>query len=239
MKPVIGILSHIGPHNTSPLGISTLGNTYVVSITKADGVPVILPVKIDEADMEPYLNMCDGFLFSGGIDISPSYYNEEPHLKLGQTSLDLDKTQITFMQKALKTGKPILGICRGHQVLTVATGGTLYQDLSEHEGTYVKHFQETHNGDYSHKVTLEPDSLISGLFDKTIYTNSFHHQSAKDLGEGVRAIAYSQDHIIEAIQVENHKFALGIQWHPEAMFAHGDESMRPIFDAFISACKSK
>lgn len=239
MKPVIGILSHITPHNTSPLGISTLGNTYVVSIEKADGVPVILPVFMEEENMDAYLDMCDGFLFSGGIDISPSYYNEEPHLKIGQTSLNLDRTQIPFMQKALKTGKPILGICRGHQVLTVATGGNLYQDLSEHEGTCVKHFQETHNGDYSHTVTLESDSLISDLFEHTIYTNSFHHQAAKDLGEGVRAIAYSQDHVIEAIQVENHKFALGIQWHPEAMFAHGDESMRPIFDAFVNACKNK
>ena len=101
MKPVIGILSHIGPHSTSPLGISTLGNTYVVSVAKADGVPVILPVIIDEADMAPYLAMCDGFFFSGGNAISPSYFNEEPHLKLGSTNLELDKTQITFMQKAL------------------------------------------------------------------------------------------------------------------------------------------
>ena len=151
MKPVISIVSHVATVK-SPLGTTSLGNSYVVSIEKTGGTPLILPCYIRESDMDTYLSLCDGFLFSGGIDISPSYYNEEPHVKLGATDHALDESQITFMKKVLDRGKPVLGICRGHQVLTVASGGTLYQDLSEHEGTYIKHFQETAIGDTSHKI---------------------------------------------------------------------------------------
>mgnify|MGYP003304190640 CR=1 FL=1 len=236
MKPVIGILSHIGTAK-SPLGSSSLGNSYVVSIEKAGGIPIILPCYVNEANMDTYLNLCDGFLFSGGIDISPSYYNEEPHLKLGATDLTLDKGQLTFMKKILDHNIPVLGICRGHQVLTVASGGTLYQDLSEHEGTYIKHFQETENGDYSHKVYFEPESILYDMFGEWTYGNSYHHQATRTTGPDTKVIARSEDQIIEAIQIESKRFALGIQWHPEAMFSHGNESMRSIFEAFVNACR--
>ena len=237
MKPVIGIVSHVATVK-SPLGTTSLGKSYVVSIEKTGGTPLILPCYIRESDMDTYLSLCDGFLFSGGIDISPSYYNEEPHVKLGATDHALDESQITFMKKVLDRGKPVLGICRGHQVLTVASGGTLYQDLSEHEGTYIKHFQETAIGDTSHKIYFEPDSILHDIFGDWIYGNSYHHQSTKDIGPDVKITAYAEDKIVEAIQIQSLKFALGIQWHPEAMFAHGDETMRPLFEAFINACKT-
>ena len=236
MKPVIGIISHIDTAR-SPLGASSLGNTYVNSIEAVGGIPIILPCYINADNMNTYLNMCDGFLFSGGIDISPSYYNEEPHLKLGATDLALDEGQITFMRKVLDANIPVLGICRGHQVLTVASGGTLYQDLSEHEGLYIKHTQETPNGNYSHKIYFEPDSILYSIFGDWTYGNSYHHQAAKSTGPDARIIAYSEDRIPEAIQITSKDFALGVQWHPEAMFAHGDERMRPVFEAFVDACR--
>lgn len=236
MKPVIGIISHIDTAR-SPLGTSSLGNTYVNSIEAVGGMPIILPCYINADNMDDYLKLCDGFLFSGGIDISPSYYNEEPHLKLGATDLALDEGQITFMRKVLEANIPVLGICRGHQVLTVATGGTLYQDLSEHEGTYIKHSQETVNGNYSHKIYFEPGSILHSIFGDWTYGNSYHHQATKSIGPDVRITAYSEDRIPEAIQIGSKAFALGVQWHPEAMYAHGDERMRPLFEAFIQACK--
>ena len=238
MKPVIGIVSHIGSAK-SPLGTTFVGNSYVVSIEKTGGTPLIFPCYMNESDMDTYLKHCDGFLFCGGMDISPSYYNEEPHIKLGETDHALDKSQITFMKKILERNKPVLGICRGHQVLTVASGGSLYQDLSEHEGTSVKHFQQTAIGDSSHKIFFEPNSILHDLFGDWIYGNSYHHQATKSVGPEVKITAYSEDKIVEAIQVESKRFALGIQWHPEAMFAHGNETMRPLFDAFINACTTK
>lgn len=237
MKPIIGIVSNVGPAK-SPLGVTSLGNSYVVSIEKAGGTPLILPCYMQPSDMDTYLTLCDGFLFSGGIDIAPSYYKEEPHLKLGETNAALDEAQISFMQKVLTHGKPVLGICRGHQVLTVASGGTLYQDLSEHEGTYIKHAQETVMGDISHKIFFKPDSILHDIFGDWIYGNSYHHQSTKAVGPDVKVVAYSEDQIVEAIQVTSQKFALGVQWHPEVMFAHGNESMRPLFEAFINACNA-
>lgn len=236
MKPIIGIAAHLNNECKSPLGQSHLGNTYVVSISKVGGIPVILPTIMDEDDMERYISLCDGFLFSGGIDISPAFYGEDSHIKLGATSQALDKAQLPLMKKIIAARKPVLGICRGHQVLNVATGGTLYQDLSEKDGVYVKHFQETDPGDISHQVFLHPDSILSTVFENTIYTNSYHHQAVKTTGPDVRIIAHSKDDIVEAIQLENYPFGLGIQWHPEAMFAHGDESMRPIFESFVKAC---
>lgn len=235
MKPIIGIVAHLNNECKSPLGQSHLGNTYVVSINKAGGIPVIIPTTINEDDMERYITLCDGFLFSGGIDISPAFYGEDSHIKLGATSQALDKVQIPLMKKVIAAKKPVLGICRGHQVLNVASGGTLYQDLSEKEGVYVKHFQDTDPGDISHQVFLESESILSTVFEKTIYTNSYHHQAVKTTGPNVKIIAHSKDDIVEAIQLEDYPFGLGIQWHPEAMFAHGDESMRPIFELLVSA----
>lgn len=237
MKPIIGIVSHIGTAN-SPLGTTSVGNPYIVSLERTGGTPIIFPCYMNESDMDTYLNLCDGYLFIGGMDISPSYYKEEPHLKLGDTDLALDKSQITFMKKVLEADKPVLGICRGHQVLTVASGGSLYQDLSEHEGACIKHFQQTALGDTSHKIYFEPDSILYDIFGECVYGNSYHHQATKDVGPDVKVIAYSSDNIIEAIQLKSKKFALGIQWHPEALFAHGNESMRPIFEAFVNACKN-
>ena len=153
MKPVIGLTSHIDKAQNSPLGKSSIGNTYVESIMNSGGIPIILPVFIPESEMESYINLCDGFLFSGGIDISPNYYDEDAHEKLGETLAELDRTQIPFMQKVLAAKKPVLGICRGCQVLNVACGGTLYQDLSEHSGTYIKHFQKTGPSDISHQLS--------------------------------------------------------------------------------------
>lgn len=236
MKPIIGITAHIDKAKNSPLGRSSIGNTYVDSITKAGGIPIILPVFISHSEMEEYLKICDGFLFSGGIDISPQFYNEDAHEKLGETLMDLDRSQIPLMKKVLGIKKPVLGICRGIQVLNVACGGSLYQDLSEHEGTFVKHFQATGPGDVSHQVLLEQNSLISPLFSEKIWVNSYHHQAVKDPGNGVKIIAHSLDGIVEAIQIEDYPYGLGVQWHPEAMFAHGDLSMKPLFESFVQAC---
>lgn len=235
MNPIIGIVSTLASAS-SHLGQSAIGNTYPISITKAGGVPVILPALMEPALMDMYLGFCDGFLFSGGIDISPCFYGEEPHPKLGATNYALDDSQIPFMKKVLASGKPVLGICRGHQVLNVAAGGTLYQDLSEYDDLKIKHIQETGMGDFSHKVFLEKDSILTPIFEPVFYTNSYHHQAVKEVGPNVKIIARSQDQVVEAIQLENYGFGLGIQWHPEAMFAHGNESMRPIFEAFVQAC---
>lgn len=237
MKPLIGIMAHLLP-DKGVFGHSHIGNTYVRSVTMAGGVPVILPTTMSSEERKRLIDLCDGFLFSGGIDISPSFYGEDAHTKLGETNLAFDQVQIPMMQEILKVKKPVLGICRGHQLLNVACHGTLYQDISEIPDTYIKHFQQTAPGDISHQVFLEPSSILSDLYKtETIMVNSYHHQAVKKTGEGIRPIAYSADGVVEAIELLDYPFALGIQWHPEAMFSTGNESMRPIFESFVHASK--
>ena len=150
----------------------------------------------------------------------------------------LDRCQIPLMQKAIRARKPILAICRGHQILNVVCGGTLYQDNTLHGGEVFKHFQSADRSDYCHMVHIEPGSTLHTLFGDQIWTNSFHHQSVKDLGRGLRVTARAEDGIVEAIELEDYPFGLGIQWHPEGMFEEED-SMHPLFEAFIQACTSR
>ena len=238
MKPVIGVMAHLKT-DMGPLGHSHTGNTYIESINKVGGIPVMIPTMLNgEEDMEQLIDQLDGFLFTGGIDVCPSFYGAESHRLLGKSDSRLDKLQIPFAQKVIAARKPVLGICRGHQVLNVACGGTLYQDLSEIEGVQLKHFQDAGYGDIAHKVTIEPDTILSRLYeDRQIWVNSFHHQAVKDFGKNIRLAATSSDGVVEAIEIEDYPFGLGLQWHPESMFGVGVESMRPIFEAFVNACR--
>lgn len=235
MKPVIGIVAHLN-NEKGPFGHSHIGNTYILSVSKAGGIPAVIPTVLSEEEQEKLISLFDGFLFTGGIDISPSFYGEDAHQKLGATDSSLDQLQIPFLQKVLKTGKPVLGICRGNQVLNVACGGTLYQDISEIPNTYIKHFQESKPGDTSHRVSIQPGSILAELYGNEIVVNSYHHQAVRDCGRSVIPIAYSADGVVEAIQLKDYPYGLGIQWHPEMMFSMGDDSMRPLFESFIQAC---
>lgn len=237
MKPVIGIMANINDINDVP-GFTHLNNTYVISVSKAGGVPIVIPTRLTDTELAQIVQLCDGFLFSGGIDVSPSFYGEDAHEKLGATSCSLDQIQLSLMKGVMAAKKPVLGICRGHQILNVACGGTLYQDLSESKNTYIKHRQQTPQGEVSHRITIEPDSMLSQLLGTEVMVNSYHHQSVKKLGHNVVITAWSADGIAEAIELKDYPFAIGVQWHPEVMVAFGDRTMCPLFEALVQAsCK--
>ena len=126
MKPVIGITAHIMSEESSlshePFGHSHIGNTYVIAVSKSGGIPIIIPSSLNKEERAKMVELCDGFLFSGGLDISPSFYNEDAHLNLMRTNISFDNRQIGLMKDVLLSGKPVLGICRGHQVMNVACG---------------------------------------------------------------------------------------------------------------------
>lgn len=210
-----------------------INETYVDAIRRTGGLPFLLPTVTDPELLDSYVASMDGFLFSGGLDVSPSFYGENPHRLLSDTSLFTDRCQIPLMQKIIAARKPFLAICRGHQVLNVACGGTLYQDVTLH-GEVIKHFQATDTGDFSHKVTIEKGSRLHELLGDTAWTNSFHHQSVKDLGMGLIITARADDGIVEAVELTDYPYGLGIQWHPEAMFPVED-SMRPLFAGLVEA----
>lgn len=237
MLPKIGITTFNQSHPKNGSPYTALSDTYINAVTRTGGIPYMLPIMTDDAMLDTYVADMDGFIFSGGMDISPCCYGEDPHPLLGDTSLRYDRCQIPLMQKVIAARKPFLAICRGSQVLNVACGGTLYQDNSLHGGETLKHVQATERGDYSHLVYLEPGNTFHRLFGDTVRTNSYHHQSVKDLGQGLMICGRSGDGIVEAIELIDYPYGLGIQWHPEMMFCTED-SMRPLFEELIkAACK--
>lgn len=227
--PLIGIVSVL---DDSPVPKTFTNINYPQAVIKGGGLPVLIPVTKDDSLLNHYTELCDGFLFSGGIDISPCRYGELPSRLLGPTSLLLDDYQIPLMRKVIQSGKPLLAICRGIQVLNVACGGTLYQDVTEFSPNVGKHMQETSRGDISHPVTLEEGTILSQMFGTRIWTNSYHHQSLKQIGSRLKVAAMSDDGLVEAVELTDYGFGVGVQWHPESMLAVSDD-MLPLFQALI------
>ncbi len=235
MKPRIGITTFPMTNPTSGLPRDALNAAYSDAVVKSGGVPFLIPNVTDEDLLDTIVNTLDGFVVSGGFDVSPLLYNEQPHSKLGETYVYTDHCHIGITKKAIAAKKPFFGICRGHQVLNVACGGTLFQDVGIY-GDVIKHVQTGSYSDISHVVKVKKGSKLFELYGEEMLTNSFHHQSVKVLGEGLTAVAHASDGIIEAIELQNHPFCMGVQWHPEAMLT-AEDSMKKLFEAFINACK--
>lgn len=235
MKPIIGIFSVIGFSGSAERSCVNTG--YINSVAKAGGLPVLIPVITDEALLKQYADMCDGFLFAGGIDVSPCFFNEQPTQLNGENSIRLDNFQLPLARLVVEKRKPYLGICRGIQLINVALGGSLYQDVHEFKPDVIKHQQQTDRGDISHIVKAEPDSLIGKLFGSEFWVNSYHHQSVKAIGDGLRVTATAPDGIIEALEAVDYPFGVSVQWHPEIMCEHTGD-MYELFESFVNACRS-
>lgn len=212
-----------------------LNNDYITAIVQAGGIPYIIPIVEDEDVIAEQIKNIDGLLLSGGQDVNPLLYNEEPRRELGIISKKRDFFDTCLIKNAMKAKKPILGICRGYQMLNVVNGGALYQDLKYSENSYIKHNQNHSPNMTTHSVIIEDNSRLRKFFDKTILVNSFHHQAIKKVAENFKIAAMAKDGIIEAIESkdEDH-FMVGVQWHPE-MLAKDNENMNNLFKAFIKA----
>lgn len=239
-KPLIGVLGSIIIDKGGMFPgyeRAYVNNDYIVSVVKAGGIPVIIPVIEDEELIEEQIKDVDGIIISGGYDVNPLSYGDEPHAKLGFIYPKRDKFDICAVKAAYKLGKPILGICRGNQILNVAFGGTLYQDISLIDGAYIKHTQESQPGSIGHSVHVKKETKLYDIFKEDIVTNSFHHQAVKDIAKGFSVSALSKDGVIEAIEKDGEDFIMGIQWHPEMMTAAGDKNMLKIFEKLVEESK--
>lgn len=233
-KPIIGIITVLDAGAVPRISVNV---NYTNAVIRGGGLPVLVPVTREPELLKGYLSLCSGFLFSGGQDISPCRYGELPSRLLGPTSLLLDDYQISLMKMVLEAKKPFAAICRGIQVLNVACGGTLYQDLTEFSPTVSKHMQETDRGDISHPVSIKEGTILHRLFGERIWTNSYHHQSLKQVAGRLRVAARSDDGVVEAVEVRDYPFGLGLQWHPEAMLC-ADDTMLPLFEELVKAAQS-
>lgn len=225
MKPLIGITPSFG--QTAYYESNT---AYSKAIKKAKAVPIITPYDADRKQLFKHL---DGLILSGGGDIDPFYWGEEPQEGLGEVSPIRDRWELEACKYALKIGMPLLGICRGAQVLAIATGGRVCQDIKTIDKNSLLHMQTAPKQYPSHSVDILKDSILEGIFQKSsIRVNSFHHQSIREVGKGIQICAKARDGLIEAIE-QRSPFVLGVQWHPELM-AEGEKSHQKIFSVFVN-----
>lgn len=227
-KKKIAIVSNIYDA-TDRMGINS---DYIYSIVNAGAHPIIFSLIDDEDYMEAILESVDGIVIPGGVDIDPLIYGEEPLELQGSIDPIRDIFDLKIIDKAIKLNKGILAICRGHQSLNVYFGGTLYQDIGYGYENPLKHSQTANKEHGTHTVDCIKGSKLHDVFGEKVITNSYHHQSIKDLGQGVIATAYSKDGVIEGIEVLGHDKILSVQWHPEKMLK--SEEMRKLFKYFIN-----
>jgi len=234
MKPKIGITCNVANKNSD--FYTNIHYRNIDVIYKAGGLPIILPSTGEEC--EEYLDILDGIYFSGGIDVNPMFFGEDPICGIGSTNIERDKFEIELYKKAVRIDRPMLGICRGMQVINIAAGGTIYQDLSAQLPNCICHSQGgSPRSDYFHKILIEENSKLYNIYkNKEIYTNTFHHQSIKDVAPGFKITAKTKDGVIEAIESINNRYIVAVQWHPEHMYYAHDEHFE-IFKSFVDECK--
>ena len=217
-------------------GNITLNQDYVDAVFRAGALPVLLPLTEDEAVMREMLCRMDGLLVTGGADVGPDVYGEEKLPCCGETEPRRDRFELPLCRMALEKDMPILAVCRGHQVLSCALGGTLYQDIAEQFSPELKHPQYDIPRDKVHEMTVEEGSLLHRITGLTRFgVNSRHHQAIKVPGAGLKVIAHAPDGLIEAVELPGKRFVLGVQWHPEALSDRYAEA-QALFNAFVGAC---
>ena len=241
MKPYIGIsCGEFRDRDWCPPA-NFLRKTYTDAIVAAGGIPLIIPVLEDLEVLRAIYDRLDGILISGGGDIDPRNYAEAPLPGLGPTDLARDDLELPLARWAVEEAKPILGICRGSQVINVALGGTLYQDIPSQIKTSVIHDSSFTRQDWTymaHDLRLDPDSKLAQVFGTTSFmTNSLHHQSLKEIAPGLKAVGWAPDGVIEAIEGEGECFLVGVQCHPEALQASADPRWRALFGEFVQSCQ--
>lgn len=245
--PIIGVTTQtLQAIDGIPAGLpqsDVMNQRYYTAVAQAGGAPVLIPLLEDELEaLEAVYEACDGILLPGGVDMDPIHFNEKPHDKLGRTDSARDKVEMQVTRWAVRDRKPLLGLCRGLQVINVTLGGSLYQDLEAQCPAGLKHdYFPTHGFQRSylaHDVQLANGTRLRQLMDQeTIPVNSMHHQGIRTLAPGLSASAVAPDGLIEAVESLDDHFLVGVQWHPE-VFEMSDPQTSRLFHAFIDAARS-
>lgn len=236
-KPVIGISADINVEEAGNFPGHRQTFVYednVKSVEAAGGLPVVLSVTTDEAIIKQLAEEIDGLLLTGGADVNPLEYGEEPLENQGMISPERDQFEIALVKAVIDLKKPVFAICRGIQIMNIAYGGTLHQDLAYISKETSKHKQNSlRPGDESHTVFIKKDSYLYELFGDEVMTNSFHHQAIKEVAKGFKVTAASKDGIVEGIQKEGDCSVAGVQWHPEWMVGDHHEHMLKLFKHLV------
>lgn len=233
-KPLILVTADYNYANNA----SSIKNLYCEALEQAGAAPVVLPLSENVDLLDIYIDKCDGLMVSGGQDIDAAYYGEDNMPYNGEISPYRDIMELKLIKKAILANKPVLGICRGIQVVNAAMGGTLYQDIYEQvkDRQLIKHSQNAPRWHATHQVVIRKNSFMWDVFKtEKVSVNSFHHQAVKDIAPGFEVTAWSEDGIIEAIEYSKTNFAVGVQWHPEDLWKR-DALQRELFKGFVNRC---
>ncbi len=234
MKRVIGLIPLVDEARDSLWMLPG----YMDGVTAAGGLPVMLPLNGDEADLDRLCGLCDGFLLTGGHDVCPEFYGQQRLPACGATSAERDAMEAGVLRRAMAANKPVLGICRGIQFINAALGGTLWQDLPTQRPSEISHAQKAPYDAPAHSVGILPGTPLARLLGvDTLQVNSYHHQAVRDLAPALRPMALSPDGLVEAVWHPAQDFLWAVQWHPEFAWK-SDPAALAIFRAFVRACDS-
>lgn len=245
-RPTIGVTTQtLQAIDGIPAGLPTsvvMNQRYYEAVADAGGAPVLIPLMDDMDALRGSYDACDGILIPGGVDMDPATYGEAPHEKLGRVDPQRDRAEMQLTRWCIDDRKPLLGLCRGLQVINVVQGGTLFQDIGAQFGGAIRHDYFPNYGferDYlSHDVVVAPSSRLRSLVAlERLPVNSMHHQGVKQLGAGLVACAIAPDGLIEAVESPNGHWMIGVQWHPE-VFEHDDPHTRDLFRGFVNAART-
>jgi putative glutamine amidotransferase len=228
-RPVIGVA------DTYRDGTCYVPRTYIDAILKSGGIPVVMPLMRDDSMIVELLKSVDGIIFPGGGDFDPAYYHEKPIPQMGSVNAPRDTFEMRLLHLAAENGVPVLGICRGLQLINIAFGGSLYQDIpAQYYDKSVSHRQKKSNNEPSHSVIVEDSTVFSKIVgEKILMVNSAHHQAVKRLADGFTISGKAADGIVEAMEkMDSTHWILGVQFHPEQLI-HKDKTLLKIFQGFI------
>jgi putative glutamine amidotransferase len=236
-RPTIGVVGALFERKGAA-PISGIGRTYLEAIEAGGGIPLLIHLTDDQAVFDAHYRLCDGLLFCGGGDIAPKHYGHPPHRLLGPVEELRDEIELTLARRAVADHKPVLAICRGIQLINVALGGTLYQDISDELPGTLDHRASSKSGDRAYLAhTLELDSaswLAEQLGTTTIAVNTLHHQALRDVAPGLRVVGCAPDGIIEAVEGTGDTFIVGVQCHPEELWRSAETRWARLFTGFIA-----
>jgi len=236
-QPVIGVTTY---RNQNPLGFSqcSLAEAYIQALALTGASPILIPLGLSQPALDAIVRRLDGILFSGGGDIEPERYGSLPHTKVDGIDIDRDQIELHLLKNVINKSMPFFGICRGLQVINVALGGSLYEDLLDQRPNTIRHqFVLGMPRDFlAHTVQIEPESRLASILQLSeTKVNSLHHQGIHKVAPGLKITATAPDGVIEGIELPDYPFGLAVQWHPE--WLQTNPAMQALFRAFVNAAR--
>jgi putative glutamine amidotransferase len=236
--PLIGV-TIFRTTTQSGLPAQSVTDAYIQALIQAGAAPLLIPLGTQDAALQAIVDRLDGVLFTGGGDVAVDLFNGKPHQRVGDVDTDRDRVEISLVQRVVQQKRPFLGICRGIQVINVALGGTLYTDIADQHPGALRHdwYPQIPRDYLAHTVEVSANSRLAGILGRTqVEVNSLHHQAVQQIAAGLTPTAYAPDGILESVELPEHPFGLGVQWHPEWLQAY--EPMRALFGAFVHAARN-